>query len=546
MTQINRRGFLRLSGVAAALLAGGGTTALLGGCAPAPPGPIGATLSATAKPAGTDAATDAAADVEITLTAVASEAALLPGRKTRVLTYHGELVRGDPASLQTLSDTYLGPLIRARQGQKVRIHFTNGLDEKSIIHWHGLRVPSNMDGHPSDVIEQGLTYTYDFPIHNRAGTYWYHPHPHQRTGYQAYHGLAGLFLVTDHEEEALGLPSGAYDVPLVIQDRTFDKNNQFVYLDGGMMGGMMDRMMGFLGDRILVNGRPDFILPVATHAYRLRLLNGSNSRVYKLAWSNNTPLTVIATDGGLLAKPVQRQYVMLGPGERIELWADFSGLPVGAEITLQSLEFSGAEDGGMGGGGMGGMMGSTQSLPNGAAFPVMKIRVEREDAGRATLPAQLSSITRYRPEDAVNASSPRTFKLSLRQMQWQINGRVFEMDAVADDEVVQQNALEAWELIATLNPGEMMDAMGMIHPIHVHGTQFQVIERQVLPELAAGWNTVRDGYVDDGWKDTVLVMPGERVKLLLKFEDYAGMYLYHCHNLEHEDQGMMRNLLVKA
>jgi len=112
--------------------------------------------------------------------------------------------------------------------------------------------------------------------------------------------------------------------------------------------------------------------------------------------------------------------------------------------------------------------------------------------------------------------------------------------------VVQQNALEAWEFIATLNPGEMIDTLGMIHPIHVHGTQFQVIERQVLPELAAGWNTVRAGYVDDGWKDTVLVMPGERVKLLLMFEDYPGMYLYHCHNLEHEDQGMMRNMLVQA
>jgi len=538
MTQISRRGFLRLSGATAALLAVGGMATVLDGCAPVQLGPAAAVLAPAAAKADSK---DGAPDVEIALRAVVSEVALLPGRKTRVLSYRGELMRGDPANLQTLPDTYLGPVIRASKGQKVRIHFTNQLDEKSIIHWHGLRVPEKMDGHPRDAIATWLTYTYDFPILNRAGTYWYHPHPHQRTGFQAYHGLAGLFLVSDHEEANAGFPAGEYDVPLVIQDRTFDKNNQLVYSAGGTGGGMAgsgtDQMMGFLGDRILVNGRLDFVLPVATHAYRLRLLNGSNSRVYKLAWNNAAPLTIIATDGGLLAQPVQRQYVMLGPGERIELWADFSGLLVGTERTLQSLEFSGAEGGGMGG---------SQNLPNGAPFPVLKVRVEREATDKASLPAQLSTLARYRREDAVNGSAPRPFRLSLRQMQWQINDRVFQMDAVADDEVVQQNALEAWELIATLNPGEMMDTLGMIHPIHVHGTQFQVIERQVLPEFAAGWNTVRAGYVDDGWKDTVLVMPGERVKLLLKFEDYPGMYLYHCHNLEHEDQGMMRNLLVQA
>jgi len=347
---------------------------------------------------------------------------LLPGRKTRVLSYRGELVRGDPANLQTLPDTYLGPVIRASKGQKVRIHFTNGLDEKSSIHWHGLRVPEKMDGHPRDAIAAWLTYTYEFPILNRAGTYWYHPHPHQRTGFQAYHGLAGLFLVSDHEEANAGLPAGEYDVPLVIQDRTFDIHNQLVYSAGGTGGGMtgsgMERMMGFLGDRILVNGRLDFSLPVATHAYRLRLLNGSNSRVYKLAWSDGAPLTVIATDGGLLAKPVQRQYLMLGPGERIELWADFSSLPVGTERTLQSLEFTGAE---------GGMSGS-QNLPNGAPFPVLKVRVEREASDKASLPAQLSTLARYRREDAANGSAPRSFQLSLRQTQWQINGRVFQMD----------------------------------------------------------------------------------------------------------------------
>ena len=149
------------------------------------------------------------------------------------------------------------------------------------------------------------------------------------------------------------------------------------------MGMNMDQMMGFLGDRILVNGRPDFVLPVATRPYRLRFLNGSNSRIYKLGWSDGTPLTVIATDGGLLSKPVQRPYVMLAPAERIELWVDFSGRKVGSELTLQSLEFVGVDSDRMPGGssgGMGGMgmMHGPRALPNGVPFPVMKVRVERE------------------------------------------------------------------------------------------------------------------------------------------------------------------------
>ena len=193
-------------------------------------------------------------------------------------------------------------------------------------------------------------------MRNRAGTYWYHPHPHGITGPQVYSGLAGLFLVSDDEEKAAGLPTGEYDIPLVIQDRAFDNNNQLVYLSGQRM----EQMTGFLGDWILVNGQPDFILPVATHAYRLRLLNGSNSRIYRLAWQDGSPLTVIGTDGGLLEKPVYRRYVMLGPGERLELWADFSKYPVGSETALVSLPFdAGALAGGRRGGGMmGGMMGS--------------------------------------------------------------------------------------------------------------------------------------------------------------------------------------------
>jgi FtsP/CotA-like multicopper oxidase with cupredoxin domain len=174
----------------------------------------------------------------------------------------------------------------------------------------------------------------------------------------------------------------------------------------------------------------------------------------------------------------------------------------------------------------------------------MKVRVERESQDRPALPAKLSEIKPYRLEDAVNGKQPRTFGITLNMMNWLINGRQFEMDAVAPDEIVKLNTLEAWEFVNKLNPGHMMEPMGMAHAMHLHAGQFQVLERQVLPELRAGWSSVKDGLVDEGWKDTVLLMPGERVKLLMKFEDYSGLFLYHCHNLEHEDSGMMRNFRI--
>ena len=572
MRKVTRRRFLYLSGGAAAALLAGCTTAepsIDPTTVPAAAATSAPTPSPTAPAAGAVAAKPTApmtmapskaaavasavpADFEIGLIAGQTQVQLFKGQPTQVWSYQGKVLAGDPKSLQALPDSYLGPIIRARKGQQVRLHFTNNMPEESIIHWHGLRVPDDMDGHPHYAIGPGETYDYEFPVVNRAGMYWYHPHPHGLTGPQVYGGLAGLFIVSDDEEAALGLPSGEYDVPLVIQDRTFDANNQLVYLSagGGMgMGMNMDQMMGFLGDRILVNGRPDFVLPVATRPYRLRFLNGSNSRIYKLGWSDGTPLTVIATDGGLLSKPVQRPYVMLAPAERIELWVDFSGRKVGSELTLQSLEFVGVDSDRMPGGssgGMGGMgmMHGPRALPNGVPFPVMKVRVERESKDRPVLPAKLSEIKPYRLEDAVNGKQPRSFGITLNMMNWLINGRQFEMDAVAPDEIVKLNTLEAWEFVNKLNPGHMMEPMGMAHAMHLHAGQFQVLERQVLPELRVGWNSVKDGLVDEGWKDTVLLMPGERVKLLMKFEDYPGLFLYHCHNLEHEDSGMMRNFRI--
>ena len=284
---------------------------------------------------------DFSPDVELSLRAKPAEVQILPGRPTTVWQYSGQVIKGDPGNLAHLDQSSLGPVIRVRRHQKVRIHFKNDLPARSIIHWHGLHVPAEMDGHPKDVISTGATFTYEFEVLNRAGTYWYHPHPHGRTGHQVYGGLAGLFLVTDAEEQKLNLPDEGLDIPLVIQDRVFNRDNQLVYLPRGMH----DSMTGMLGDSICVNGRPDFTLSVSNRAYRLRILNGSNSRIYKLAWSDGTPLTVIATDGGLLEKPIDKKYVVLGPAERIELWADFSRYPVGTSLELVSKYFEPAMQG---------------------------------------------------------------------------------------------------------------------------------------------------------------------------------------------------------
>jgi FtsP/CotA-like multicopper oxidase with cupredoxin domain len=355
-----------------------------------------------------------------------------------------------------------------------------------------------------------------------------------------YYGLAGLFIVSDEEEAALGLPAGEYDLPLVIQDRIFDSQNGMVYLANGMM----DQMIGFLGDTILVNGAPNATLDVKASAYRLRLLNGSNSRIYKLAWQDGTPMTVIATDGGLLEAPVTHDYITLAPGERVEVWADFSGR-TGSEMLLVSLPFSGFSNGG-------GMMGGGSSLSNGAPFDILSLKVGEKSAGVLPLPSHLSTITRHRAEDSVNQNKPRSFTLAMQGMTHTINGSVFEMDSVARNEVVQLGDLEIWEFAnlegggGGMGMGMGMMNMEMPHPMHIHGVQFQVLGRQIARGNESTYQELSAGFVDDGWKDTVLVMPGEKVQVLVRFENYSGIFLYHCHNLEHEDAGMMRNYKIES
>jgi len=334
-------------------------------------------------------------DVEFDLICQSSSVSILPGQKTLVQQYAVPLksLKGPKGTITDIADSYLGPLIRLKKGQKVRINLRNKLAEPTVTHWHGLHVPANMDGHPMYVIDPGQTLVYEFEVLNRAGMNIYHPHPHEATAKQVYHGLAGALFVHDEEEAALGLPSGEFEIPIVIQDRLFDEQNQLIYARN-----MHDRMVGFYGDRILVNGRPNFQIDVASRAYRLRVLNGSTARIYKLGWDDGTPITVIGVDGGLLEQPEVKPYVMLAPGERLDVWADFSGRNEGSQLVMRSLPFSGvlpkmAER--MMHGGMGGMM-HDNKLPVGSDYPIFTARITKKVSDSPKLPHNYQKSTGIR------------------------------------------------------------------------------------------------------------------------------------------------------
>ncbi|GJQ64406.1 MAG: multicopper oxidase domain-containing protein [Melioribacteraceae bacterium] len=480
-------------------------------------------------------------DIEFELTAHPSEVSILPGAKTKVWKYSGKIINGRKDALQTLDDNYLGPIFRVKTGEKIRVRFKSELDEITIVHWHGLHVPEEMDGHPKYVIEQGEEYVYEFEVKDRAGTYWFHPHPHELTGPQVYSGLAGLFIVNDTEEQKLNLPSGKDEIPIVIQDRTFDSDNQLVYINSPM-----DRMTGFLGDQIVVNGKSNFSLNLDTKAYRLRLLNGSNSRIYKLAWNDGTPFTVIGTDGGLLEKPVEKEYLTFGPAERFDIIADFSNKEPGDEIKLVSLPFPSTISG------MGGMMGrgmmggnNNASVEMGSRLNLLSLNIKNRVDRKFNLASRLSTLEKLNPQDAVNFNNPRKFVFGMGgHMRWTINNRTFEMNEVADYEKVKLDTSEIWEFVNGGGRGMMGGMMQMPHPVHIHGLQFRIIERISDGGFDETFDSFKDGFVDEGWKDSFLLLPGTRVKVLLRFEDFTGMYLYHCHNLEHEDMGMMRNYMI--
>ncbi|MGH8696693.1 MAG: multicopper oxidase family protein [Burkholderiales bacterium] len=471
----------------------------------------------------------AAPDLELKLAAAPDRASIWKGEPTRVLRYAAEVVRGRPDAVRP-GDGYLGPTLELRRGERVRIRFENHLAEPSIVHWHGLVVPEAADGHPHHAVPPGGRYVYDFTVVNPAGTYLYHPHPHGRTGYQVYYGLAGLLIVREPVESAIGLPSGPEELALVIQDRRATADHQFAFKRM-----MMDDMNGVLGDVVLANGRADALFRVAPRAHRLRIANASNARIYKLAWSDGAPLRVIGGGNGLLGAVVERPYVMLAPFERVELLEDFGARPPGAEIALLSGAFSvgGMMGGGMMGRGMmgGGMMGGMMNGGQGEELRIARFAIGREGARRAG-PLAL----RPEPSPPTAGAVARRTQLAMQQMRGLLNGRSFEMRAVAPDERLPLGKPAVWTFTNATG------MMAMPHPMHLHMVRFRVLERGPRSSLPA---SVAEGIVDDGYRDMVLVFPGETVRLAVVPTE-PGLSMVHCHNLEHEDAGMMRNFLVAA
>lgn len=503
------------------------------------------------------------------------------GRKTKVQKYYAKLLKGPKNTLVELKGNYLGPILNYVKGQKVRIYYKNYMAEPSIIHWHGLHVPQHSDGHPMYTLSPGESHVYEFEVMNRAGSSFYHSHSHHLTAEQVYRGLAGLITVTDAEEQKLDLPRGEYDLPFVIQDRTFNKQNQLQYLHG-----MHGKMMGFLGDTILVNGLPNVAFPVKSRAYRFRAVNGSNSRIYKLGWDDGTPLTAIGTDAGLLPRPETRPYIMLAPGERVDLWLDFSGRAVGSELVMYSLPYQGAmppmsekqrlgkKSGGMGGmrGGMmgGGMMGGGMGMMGGGLgqgdkFAIASFKVTEKVSDSPALPKKLVPFQRLSHKDVDNRNTPIPIGISMKPMRPQLNGKSFAMNRVLDFERVALGSIKKIKIFhdhgsMKMDKGQKMDnsmqmggGMGMMgggmmlsmaHPIHLHGQQFQILSREIEGMRQEEYKSVSEGFIDTGWKDTVLVMPGEEIVIAKPFEDFKGLFLYHCHNLEHEDLGMMRQFYI--
>ena len=252
------------------------------------------------------------------------------------------------------------------------------------------------------------------------------------------------------------------------------------------------------------------------------------------------PPTVIGTDGGLLERPLRKPYLVLGPAERADVILDLSGQTVGSSVELQSRAFPAPQlmmGGGMGRGmGRGMRGGDGVGLEQGSEFKILRVRIEKKEKARFRLPARLSQTRFRRRQEAENPNQPRVFPLSFMRMQWLLNNSTFEMDAVKENETFKAGSIQVLEF-----RNITMGMMQMAHPIHLHGGQFQVLKRTPaagMDDLAAA---LYDGLTDEGWKDTVLVLPGEQVQLLMRFRQFKGLFLYHCHILEHEDMGMMRN-----
>jgi len=447
---------------------------------------------------------------------------------------------------------FFNPVLRVRRGGAIRADFLNELDQTSIVHWHGMRVDANNDGNPHYAVAPGQIYTYNIPVRNRAGTCWYHPHPSALTAAQVYGGLAGFLIVQDEDDDALcralDLRLGATDIALLLQDRRLDPNGTFVRDPSSA-----ELFLGMLGSTAMVNYVAAARLAATPRIYRLRLLNGCSSRLLRLAFQaegGRVPFTLIGADAGLFEHPVAAEEAFLGPGERLDLLLDLRNLAAGSALALKSLAFDAMRDG------LAELCRSRGFAPagapradpaetdgsdsrrvpvDGAELELLRIQLDAGPAYAGSIPTRLASV----PTLDSRPARSRDFLLDHDRLRWAINGVRF--DPVKTQLTVMRDTTELWTFRSPPN--------GMPHPVHMHGFPFRMLERRASPEqvrrLALGPHGL--SAAETGWKDTFVLWPGERVRIAIDFtHDYPGeqVYMLHCHNLEHEDQGMMLNVRI--
>jgi spore coat protein A, manganese oxidase len=489
------------------LIPGGQPGLLVRSAVPLPkPYQVGLPVPSVLRPVRSDATTD-----YYEITARLGSARIVPGLETAVSGFEG---------------LFPGPTIESRSGRRTVVTHNNDLPHDIAVHLHGGHTPHDSDGYPLDLISSGGGTTgtgagsasgaagmagmpgmgsatflpervYTYPMQQRASTLWYHDHAMGFTGPHVYRGLAGFHLVRDDEEAALGLPQGARELPLMIADRAFAADGSFAYpalaADESRPGVRSAYMNGVLGDVVLVNGAPWPVAAVDRARYRLRLLNASNARRYRLALDPQPPgggaLLQVGSDGGLLERPVAHDSLDVAPAERFDVVVDFSRYPAGSQVRL------------------------VNQLGSGSTGEVMRFDVGSGGGDDSRVPARLSTIERLDPSKAVTT---RTFVFQMSQTQWTINGESYRPGrSLASPKLGQ---IEIWRFISDFH-----------HPVHMHLDPFQVVSR----------NGAAPGAFDAGWKDTVDVLPAEGVEVAVRFSDYAGRFMLHCHNLEHEDMGMM-------
>ena len=450
-----------------------------------------------------------------------------------------EFFQGIQTNTLGINQSYLGPVLRAKRGDKVSIKVTNKINDVTTLHWHGMTLPANMDGGPHQSIYPNKMWDSHFEIRQDAGTLWYHSHAMHKTGPQVYHGLAGMFILDDEASENSDLPQeyGVDDIPCTIQDRRFNSDGSLAYNNA-----MPDHMMGMKGSTIMVNGVVSPTLQAQSTLLRLRLHNGSNARTYNLAFSDGRPFHIIASDCGFLDRPFKTNQVRLAAAERVEILVDVSDKK---QVMLKSHPMKHS------GGGMMAMNPMMRMMNDDSELDIMLIDARQAKTSKLKVPTVLPVTTLKENLDPRKAVATRTFDLEMGMMgrgggpmgmmrggmgmmqggetesgMFRINGESMDINRI--DFAVKRNTTEIWEIT---------NSSMMAHPFHVHNVQFRVLDR----------NGQAPHPSELGAKDVVLVHPNEKVRIVMAFPEYSDAkvpYMYHCHILEHEDQGMMGQFVV--